>query len=48
VYQAEHVDLEKRVALKTLLGASARDPRRSNAFARGEGQHPNNWQSFHL
>jgi serine/threonine protein kinase len=26
VYQAEHVDLEKRVALKTLLAASARDP----------------------
>jgi serine/threonine protein kinase/tetratricopeptide (TPR) repeat protein len=25
VYQAEHVDLEKRVALKTLLAASARD-----------------------
>jgi serine/threonine protein kinase/tetratricopeptide (TPR) repeat protein len=27
VYQAEHVDLEKRVALKTLLGAGARDPK---------------------
>ena len=26
VYQAEHVDLEKRVALKTLLANSARDP----------------------
>ena len=26
VYEAEHVDLEKRVALKTLLAASARDP----------------------
>ncbi|HEX7506359.1 MAG TPA: hypothetical protein VF550_06270, partial [Polyangia bacterium] len=26
VYQAEHIDLEKRVALKTLLANSARDP----------------------
>lgn len=32
VYQAEHVDLEKRVALKTLLGASARDPKAIERF----------------
>ena len=32
VYQAEHVDLEKRVALKTLLAASARDPKAIERF----------------
>lgn len=32
VYEAEHVDLEKRVALKTLLGASARDPQAIERF----------------
>jgi serine/threonine protein kinase/tetratricopeptide (TPR) repeat protein len=32
VYEAEHVDLEKRVALKTLLGASARDPKAVERF----------------
>ncbi len=32
VYQAEHVDLEKRVALKTLLGAIARDPKAIERF----------------
>src|SRR5512145_1676595 len=32
VYQAEHVDLEKRVALKTLLAASARDPEAVERF----------------
>ena len=32
VYQAEHVDLEKRVALKTLLGASAREAKAIERF----------------
>jgi tetratricopeptide (TPR) repeat protein len=32
VYQAEHVDLEKRVALKTLLGAAAREPKTVERF----------------
>lgn len=32
VYLAEHVDLEKRVALKTLLAASARDPKAIERF----------------
>jgi serine/threonine protein kinase/tetratricopeptide (TPR) repeat protein len=32
VYAAEHVDLEKRVALKTLLAASARDPKAVERF----------------
>jgi len=32
VYQAEHVDLEKRVALKTLLANSARDPKAIERF----------------
>ena len=32
VYLAEHVDLEKRVALKTLLAASARDPKAIEQF----------------
>jgi tetratricopeptide (TPR) repeat protein/tRNA A-37 threonylcarbamoyl transferase component Bud32 len=32
VYQAEHVDLEKRVALKTLHAASARDPKAIERF----------------
>ena len=32
VYQAEHVDLEKRVALKTLHAASARDPEAIERF----------------
>ncbi len=32
VYQAEHVDLEKRVALKTLLASSARDPKAIERF----------------
>jgi tetratricopeptide (TPR) repeat protein len=32
VYEAEHVDLEKRVALKTLLGASARDAKAIERF----------------
>jgi tetratricopeptide (TPR) repeat protein/tRNA A-37 threonylcarbamoyl transferase component Bud32 len=32
VYLAEHVDLEKRVALKTLLAASARDPKAVERF----------------
>jgi tetratricopeptide (TPR) repeat protein len=32
VYQAEHVDLEKRVALKTLLAASARDTKATQRF----------------
>ena len=32
VYQAEHVELEKRVALKTLLAASARDPKAVDRF----------------
>ena len=32
VYQAEHVDLEKCVALKTLLGAAARDPKAIERF----------------
>jgi serine/threonine protein kinase/tetratricopeptide (TPR) repeat protein len=32
VYQAEHVDLEKRVALKTLLASSARDPKAIDRF----------------
>ena len=34
VYQAEHVDLEKRVALKTLLAASARDTKATQRFRR--------------
>jgi len=32
VYQAEHVDLEKRVALKTLLANTARDPKAIERF----------------
>jgi tetratricopeptide (TPR) repeat protein len=32
VYLAEHVDLEKRVALKTLLAASAREPKAVEQF----------------
>jgi serine/threonine protein kinase/tetratricopeptide (TPR) repeat protein len=32
VYHAEHVDLEKRVALKTLLAATARDPQAIERF----------------
>ncbi len=32
VYQAEHVDLEKRVALKTLLANVARDPKAIERF----------------
>jgi len=32
VYQAEHVDLEKRVALKTLLGGAAGDPKAIERF----------------
>lgn len=32
VYQAEHVDLEKRVALKTLLAAAAREPKAIERF----------------
>jgi serine/threonine protein kinase/tetratricopeptide (TPR) repeat protein len=32
VYQAEHVDLEKRVALKTLLASAARDPKAIERF----------------
>lgn len=32
VYQAEHIDLEKRVALKTLLANSARDPKAIERF----------------
>jgi serine/threonine protein kinase len=32
VYEAEHVDLEKRVALKTLLEAAARDPKAIERF----------------
>ncbi|HEY5283307.1 MAG TPA: serine/threonine-protein kinase, partial [Polyangia bacterium] len=32
VYAAEHVDLEKRVALKTLLATSARDPKAIERF----------------
>jgi tetratricopeptide (TPR) repeat protein/tRNA A-37 threonylcarbamoyl transferase component Bud32 len=32
VYQAEHVDLEKRVALKTLLATSAREPEAVERF----------------
>ena len=32
VYQAEHVDLEKRVALKTLLAAISRDPKAIERF----------------
>jgi tetratricopeptide (TPR) repeat protein/tRNA A-37 threonylcarbamoyl transferase component Bud32 len=34
VYQAEHVDLEKRVALKTLLANVARDPEAIERFRR--------------
>jgi serine/threonine protein kinase/tetratricopeptide (TPR) repeat protein len=34
VYQAEHVDLEKRVALKTLLANVARDPQAIERFRR--------------
>jgi serine/threonine protein kinase/tetratricopeptide (TPR) repeat protein len=34
VYQAEHVDLEKRVALKTLLANSAREPEAIERFRR--------------
>lgn len=32
VYEAEHVDLQKRVALKVLLSTSARDPKRVAGF----------------
>ena len=32
VYEAEHVDLQKRVALKVLLSTSARDPKRVANF----------------